>query len=243
MRAVVTDQGRDRLRQARDLRRPVVARARAHGRRQHSARLGAAPISHHRADRGRDAEPADAARSGPAHLLEGGGRRAGDGRLRAEPEAVGNRGLPGDFRVPAARGRPRPFRAAAGARRSAACRPCRRPASSSSSTGRRASRPTATSSSARRRRCAASSSAPASTPSASRRAAAPAWRWPNGWPRASRPTISGRSTSAASAGTISTRTGCARARSRPTPSTTRWPGRSRNIAPAGRCAARRSTTG
>ena len=26
-------------------------------------------------------EPADAARSGPSHLLEGGGRRAGDGRL------------------------------------------------------------------------------------------------------------------------------------------------------------------
>ena len=76
-------------------------------------------------------------------------------------------GLPGGLRVPAARRRPRPFRAAARARRSAACRPCRRPASSSSSTARRASRPTATSSSARRPRCAASSSAPASTPSAS----------------------------------------------------------------------------
>ena len=34
-------------------------------------------------------EPADAARSRPAHLLQGGGRRPGDGRLRAEPEALG----------------------------------------------------------------------------------------------------------------------------------------------------------
>ena len=34
--------------------------------------------------------------------------------------------------------------------------------------------------------------------------------------------------------TISTRAGCARARSRPTPSTTRWPGRSRSIAPGDR---------
>ena len=45
----------DRLRQARDLRRAMVARDRSHGRGQHSARLGAAPISHHRYDRGRDA--------------------------------------------------------------------------------------------------------------------------------------------------------------------------------------------
>ena len=89
VRAVVTDQGRIELRQARDLRRPVVARDRPHGRRQHSARLGAAPISHHRGDRGRGTGPADAARSRPPHLLEGGGRRPGDGRLRAQSQAVG----------------------------------------------------------------------------------------------------------------------------------------------------------
>ena len=53
----------------------------------------------------------------------------------------------------------------------------------------------------------ASSSAPASTPSASPRAAAPAWRSPNGSPKASRPTTSGRSTSAASAATTSRRLG------------------------------------
>ena len=50
-----------------------------------------------------------------------------------------------------------------------------------------------------------SSSAPASTPSASPAAAAPAWRWPNGWRRARRPTTSGRSTSAASAATTARR--------------------------------------
>ena len=107
----------DRLREARDLRRPVVARDRPHGRGQHSARLGAAPISHHRDDRRRDAEPADAARSRPSHLLEGGGRRAGDGRLRAQSQAVG-RGRPSrQFRVPAAGRRSGAFRAAARTRR------------------------------------------------------------------------------------------------------------------------------
>ena len=60
---------------------------------------------------------------------------------------------------------------------------------------------------------------------------------------ASRRWTCGRSTSAASAATIVRRTGCARARSRPTPSTTRWPGRSRSIAARGRCACRRYTRG
>ena len=105
----------------------------------------------------------------------------------------------------------------------------RRPASSSSSTARRASPPTATSSSARRRRCRASSSAPASTPSASPRAAAPAWRWPNGWPRASRPTTSGRSTSAASARNHARHAlGAHPHAGGLRPSTTPWPGRSRS---------------
>jgi len=80
-----------------------------------------------------------------------------------------------------------------------------------------------------------------STPSASPPAAAPAWRSPNGLPRASRPTTSGRSTSAASDGRISTPTGCEPAPMKPMASTTRWPGPSRNIPPAGRSASRRST--
>ena len=74
-----------------------------------------------------------------------------------------------------------------------------------------------------------------------RPAAAPAWRWPSGSPRASRRTTSGRSTSAASAAATRTPTGCAPARSRPTASTTPWPGRSRSTTAAARCAARRST--
>ena len=89
LRAVLTDQRAHRLRQARDLCRPMVARDRAHGRRQHSTGRGAAPISYYRADRRRDVEAADAARSGPSHLLEGGGRGPGDGRLRAQSQAVG----------------------------------------------------------------------------------------------------------------------------------------------------------
>ncbi len=125
----------------------------------------------------------------------------------------------------------------------AACRRCRRPASRSSSTGRRASRPTATSSSARRRRCVASMSAPGSTPSASPRAAAPAWRWPNGSPRASRPTISGRSTSGASASTIRHGLGAhAHARGLRQALHHGLAGRGASLA-AGRCAARRFTTG
>ena len=243
VRAVVTDQGAHRLRQARDLRRPMVARDRAHGRRQHSARRGAAPISHHRADRRRDVEPADAARSGPSHLLEGGGRRPGHGRLRAQSQAVGHRGPTGEVRVPASRQRSRPFRAAARARRRPRAGHADGRHQGNSSTARRASPPTGISSSAKRRRCAASLSAPASTPSASPREAAPAWCWPNGSPRASRLTICGRSIFAASARTISTPIGCARAHSRPMPSTTPWPGRTRNIARGVRSAARRSTTG
>ena len=241
VRAVAHRQGPHRLRQDRELRRPVVTRARAHGRRQHSSRLGAAPISDHRAIEGVDAGPADVARSRPAHLLEGGGRRPGDGRLRAKSAAVGAGRPSRPLRVPAARRRFGALRADPRTRRGRVPA-MQTPASKSSSTGRRVSRRTAISSSAKRRRCAASMSAPASTPSASPQAAAPAWRSPSGSPRASRPTISGRSTFAASARTTSTPAGCAGARSKPTPSTTPWPGRSRNTLAGGRCAARRSTT-
>ena len=65
--------------------------------------------------------------------------------------------------------------------------------------GRRVSRRTAISFSARRRSWAGFSWARASTRSASPRAAARARRWRNGWRAARRPTISGRSISAASA--------------------------------------------
>ena len=134
------------------------------------------------------------------HLLQGGGRRAGDGRLRAEPDALGRAtACPTDFefqlldddwdhfepimelalgRVPALRDR----------RHQAADQ---RPGELHA---RRQLHPRRGAGDAR-----TSSSAPASTPSASPPAAAPAWRWPNGSPRASRRSTSGRSTSAASA--------------------------------------------
>ena len=97
--------------------------------------------------------PADAARSRPPHLLQGGGRRPRHGRLRAEPDALGRGRHPRRLPLPAARRRLGPFRADHGAGARRACRRWRTPASSSSSTARRASRRTATSSSARRRRC------------------------------------------------------------------------------------------
>ena len=77
------------MREARHRLRTMVARDRADGGRQRAARLRAAPLRHHREDRRRYAEPADAARSRPPHLLQGGGRRADHRRLRAEPRAVG----------------------------------------------------------------------------------------------------------------------------------------------------------
>ena len=51
VRGVETADGPHRMREARDLRRPVDARARPHGRRQRAAGLGAAPVRDHRADR------------------------------------------------------------------------------------------------------------------------------------------------------------------------------------------------
>ena len=77
----------------------------------------------HRADRRRAAEPADAARSGPPHLLQGGGRRPDHGRLRAEPDPVGGGRHPRRLPLHAARCRLGPFRAD---RWSWRCRACRR---------------------------------------------------------------------------------------------------------------------
>ena len=102
-----------------------------HGRRQRAAGLGPAPVHRHRADRRRDARPADPARSRPADLLQGGGRRAGDGRLRAEPEALGRARPAGTVRVPAARRGLGSFRADHGAGAGPRAGARARPASSS----------------------------------------------------------------------------------------------------------------
>ena len=52
---------------------------------------------------------------GPPDLFQGRGRRPGDGRLRAQSEAVADPSAAGEFRVPAAGERHRSFRAADGA--------------------------------------------------------------------------------------------------------------------------------
>ena len=165
------------------------------------------------------------------------------GGYEPNPIALGDRGIPERFPLPAPRRGLGPFRAAdgAGARPRAGARDGRHQAAD-----QRAGELHPRRQLHHRRGAGAAgtfTSAPASTPSASRRPAAPARRSPNGSPGASRRSTSGRSTSAASAAATATRTGCARARSRPTASTTPWPGRSRSIAPAARCAARRSMSG
>ena len=85
-------QRRDRLRHARQLRRPVGARVRP--RSPASTCRSTRPstsTSSPTADRRRHAGPAGDPRSGRLHLLQGGSRRPGDGRLRAGGQAVERR--------------------------------------------------------------------------------------------------------------------------------------------------------
>ena len=109
---------RRRGRGGRELRRPVGGPGRRDGRRARAAALGRALLRRHRPDRGRHAGPADPARPGRLHLLQGGGRRPGRRRLRARGQAVGGPG-PGalPLRVPAARGGLGPLRRPDGQRR------------------------------------------------------------------------------------------------------------------------------
>ena len=106
---------RDRLRGRGAVRRAMVQGDRQARRRARAAAARAASVPDHRADRRRDRRPADPARSGPPDLLQGGGRRPGDGRLRAGPEALGRARHPGRLRLHPARSRLGPFRAADGA--------------------------------------------------------------------------------------------------------------------------------
>ena len=94
---------RDRLRERRQLRRPVGAPARHSRRRQRAALVGRALLHRHRQDRRRAPDAAGAARSRRLHLLQGRSRRPADGRVRAESQAVAGRPDPGDLPVPAAR--------------------------------------------------------------------------------------------------------------------------------------------
>ena len=110
---------------------------------------------------GRAPRPADPARPGRLHLLQGGGRRPRRRRLRARGQAVGRaRPAPLPVRVPAARRGLGPLLGPDGERAAPHPRAARDRRSRSSTTGPRASRRTTSSSSARRPSCAASSSAP-----------------------------------------------------------------------------------
>ena len=101
-RARGADFGRtDRLREGGLVRRPMDPSAGRTGWRQRAAGVGPAPVPGHRGDSRRDAQPADAARPGPPDLLQGGGRRPGHGRLRAQPQALGRARTAGAVRVPA----------------------------------------------------------------------------------------------------------------------------------------------
>ena len=82
-RVRTTARARDRLRGRRQLRRPVGAPVRRAGRRQRAAVFGRALLHRHRPHRRRASDAAGDARPRRLHLLQGGGRRPGDGRLRA----------------------------------------------------------------------------------------------------------------------------------------------------------------
>ena len=110
------DLGRpDRLREGGAVRRAVDAGAGRPGRGQRAAGLRPAPVHRHRGDRRRHPRPADPARPRPAHLLQGGGRRPGHGRLRAQPQALGRARPARPVRVPAPGRGLGPFRADHGA--------------------------------------------------------------------------------------------------------------------------------
>ena len=81
----------DPLRDHRQLRRPVGARFRPPGRRQRAAVRRRALLPRDRADRRRHSRPAGDPRSRRLPLLQGGGRRPGDGRVRAQGQAVERR--------------------------------------------------------------------------------------------------------------------------------------------------------
>ncbi len=100
----------DRVRDARQLRGPVVARVRPPRRRHGSALRRRAFLPRHEADRRCFARHARHSRSGRLSLLQGGSRRHRDGRVRAEGEAVERRPDPRRLRIPAAARGLGPFR-------------------------------------------------------------------------------------------------------------------------------------
>ena len=95
-------QGEVRCEVAGQLRRPVGAAVRRAGRRERAAVFGRALLHRHRPHRRRAPDAAGDARPRRLHLLQGRGRRPGDGRLRAEGQAVDGGPDPAALPVPAA---------------------------------------------------------------------------------------------------------------------------------------------
>ena len=131
------------------------------------------------------------------------------GGYEAEPDPLGQERHSQGFPLHAARFQFRSFRATGRTGAGPGARAGNRRDQDNWSTAPKASPPMAISSWAKRPSSRTSSSARASTPMASPRGAARAWRWRNGWPRASRPLICGQWISAALAARISTPTGSA----------------------------------
>jgi 4-methylaminobutanoate oxidase (formaldehyde-forming) len=78
--------------------RAMDAHARCNSRRQRPAGVGAASVRHHDAFRSAGGTGStNTSRPGPVDVLQRGGRRAGDGRLRAKPDPWANEGIPRDF--------------------------------------------------------------------------------------------------------------------------------------------------
>ena len=198
-----------RLRDGRQLRRPMGARRSAPWPAStcRCSRSSTSTSSPKRSTAWRPTSPTHPRPRSP-HLLQGRGRRPGDGRLRARPDRLDHRRRPARLRVPALRRRLGPFRAApdAGDRPRAGARDRRRPPDDQRPGELHARRQFHPRRRARMRQHV--SSAPASTPSASPRAAAPAGPWPNGRCAAKRRSTSGSSTSAASRPCTATATGC-----------------------------------
>ena len=166
----------------------MVAPDRRAGRRQRAAPAGEAPVRRHREDRRHRARHGDDPRSRPAHLFQGGGRRPGLRRLRAEPD---RRGLPATCRTISSSSSSTTTGTISSSTSTAAI--ARIPALETAGIKQMINGPESLH--ARRqlhpRRGAGgartSSSAPASTPSASPRPAAPAGCSPTGWRRGEQP--------------------------------------------------------
>ena len=186
--------------------------------------------------------PAGDPRSRRLHLLQGGSRRARDGRLRARRQAVERGADPGRLRVPAPARGLGPVRDPDDQRDPSHAVPRNGADQDAAEWSGELHAATATSFSAKRRRSAATSSARASTPRASPIPAARDVSSRSGSSAAKRRSTCGTSTSAAS------RRSTPIAAISPIAPSSRWActtpcaGRARSSPRCGRCAARRCTT-